>query len=104
MNTAKDSHLRLYLRYKNALETLQLRYLSQLKEPCGLWIYGAPFTGKDFDVLDYNKGDIYVKNINKWWDGYKTERIALISEVEPERSDFLGYLLKNMGRLLSFFS
>ena len=46
-----------------------------LSEPCGTWIYGEPGVGKDFDVKEYFKGKIYLKNINKWWCNYNFEPV-----------------------------
>lgn len=33
------------------------------------WIWGEPGTGKTRGVWD-KYPDLYVKNLNKWWDGY----------------------------------
>jgi len=41
------------------------------KRTC-LWLYGKPGTGKSRMAHDVKvDGGIFVKPINKWWDGYK---------------------------------
>ena len=52
----------------------------------------------------YYKNDVYVKNINKWWDGYANERIVLISDVEPDHGSFLGYFLKIWANCYPFLA
>lgn len=61
-----------YLRYKSILE-LQLKFdISELSGSCGIWINGTPRCGKDYAARTFDS--LYVKSVNKWWDGYKNEK------------------------------
>lgn len=64
-----------------------------------LWIYGPPGTGKSRLVWDYvaDKGlTIYVKNQNKWWDGYNGQKVVIIDDA-GENMQKLAAHLKNWG-------
>lgn len=63
------------------------------REFYGVWIHGPPRTGKSHSVrgLDVK---IYLKGINKWWCGYKDERVVVIDEFEPKHSEFMTAFLK----------
>lgn len=81
----------IFLRYKNTLESLITFRTSEMNNSCGIWIYGPPRCGKDFAV--HQSPSLYVKALNKWWDGYKGEEDVLISDVDKE-SKWLGQFLK----------
>ena len=63
-----------------------------------LWIHGPAGTGKSKMVwqygLQFNKA-IYVKILNKWWDGYNNEPIVLMDDVTPDSMKFLAQHMKN---------
>lgn len=64
-----------------------------------LWIYGPPGTGKSRLIWDYaaeNNIRVYVKNQNKWWDGYSDQQIVLIDDA-GENMKLLAAHLKNWG-------
>ena len=64
-----------------------------------LWIYGPPGTGKSRLVWDYvtaNRLRVYVKNQNKWWDGYDHQGVVLIDDA-GEGMKLLAAHLKNWG-------
>lgn len=63
------------------------------REFYGVWIHGPPRTGKSHSVrgLDVK---IYLKGINKWWCGYKDERVVVIDEFEPKHAEFMTAFLK----------
>ncbi|KAF8789568.1 Replication-associated protein like [Argiope bruennichi] len=63
-----------------------------LENACGVWICGPPRCGKDSSVLKL--GNVYRKMLNKWWDGYRNEKFVLLSDVEPDHRNWLGYFLK----------
>lgn len=81
-----------YIRYKaNILSSMQFS-TDQLSNSCGVWISGPPRTGKDFSVRKLKS--VYIKSLNKWWDGYRNEDNVLISDIEPSHGPWLGYFLK----------
>lgn len=82
----------LYLRYKNTLESLVLCDSDELVNSCGVWICGPPRCGKDYAVKQLK--DLFVKPLNKWWDGYKGESNVLISDVDENHSKWIGSFLK----------
>lgn len=82
----------IYLRYKANIHSSIKFSTDQLESSCGVWICGPPRCGKDFAVRKF--GNLYFKNLNKWWDGYRDERHVLLSDVEPGHASWLGYYLK----------
>jgi len=57
------------------------------------WYYGATGTGKSLAARTENPG-YYIKNKNKWWDGYKGQACVIIEEWDPHYSESLGSFLK----------
>ncbi|KAG8174952.1 hypothetical protein JTE90_002474 [Oedothorax gibbosus] len=91
-NRIKDietSYPGVYLRYKKTLESLATHRSTDLEVSCGTWICGPPRCGKDYAVRQL--GTVYVKPLNKWWDGYDGEENVLISDVEPDHARWLGF-------------
>ncbi|GIY51557.1 replication-associated protein [Caerostris darwini] len=92
ISTIKEEYPALYLRYKtNILSSVKFR-INELNGSCGVWICGPPRCGKDSSVRSLES--VYMKNLNKWWDGYENERFVLICDVEPDHGKWLGYFLK----------
>lgn len=87
-------------------ETLRLKYYSTLKRIArdymvsppdldffeGWWYYGPSGTGKSRKARQDNPG-AYIKNVNKWWDGYQGQDVVIIDEWSPSHS-MLAYHLK----------
>lgn len=81
----------LFLRYKRSLETCVRFTNVELDNSCGVWIQGPPRCGKDYSVRQLKS--VFVKMLNKWWDGYNDERYVLISDVD-QSCQWLGNFLK----------
>lgn len=71
-----------YIRYKSSFESMLKFDINELNGSCGIWIDGPPRCGKNYAVRSLK--DVFVKSMNKWWDGYKNEKYVLISDVEPD--------------------
>lgn len=48
----------------------------------GIWIYGPPGTGKSHWVHETFGHDLYMKQQNKWWDGYCGEKYVLLDDMD----------------------
>ena len=82
-----------YVAYLNKWRSLEEIQVTELDGVCGLWIYGPTGTGKSHSVYKQHPG-CYMKPLNKWWDGYKNQKVVWIDEVSPEHTTKFGAFLK----------
>lgn len=68
-----------------------------------IWIYGEHGYGKSGWYVDYftDNGGYYLKDKNKYWNGYQGEPNVIINDVEKDEKFMLGYL-KRWGEHLPF--
>lgn len=94
----------LYARFRSYFDDIltarheDIIYEGELKSK-NIWIHGPAGTGKSRLVWQYakdTKQDVYVKNQNKWWDGYDNQRIVLIDDA-GENIKLLASHIKNWG-------
>lgn len=55
------------------------------------WYWGEPGTGKTKKAWEENP-NLYVKAINKWWDGYKGEDVVLLDDWDPKHDVLVSHL------------
>ncbi|APG55804.1 Rep, partial [Cirilivirus boffger] len=94
-----DKESKLYARYQKFFDNLEAKsrvyseYNGELKEK-NTWIYGPPGTGKSTYVRKQSNGDLYEKNINKWWDGYDGQANVVIEDIDPSMCEKLAHHIK----------
>lgn len=76
LQTLWENHFAFYIRHRRAiLEEIALRTIPfQWNHTRGIWLYGPSGCGKSSFTLQLP--DIYVKPLNKWWDGYRNNRFV----------------------------
>lgn len=57
------------------------------------WYWGATGTGKSRKAREENPG-AYIKDTNKWWDGYQGQDVVIIEEWSPEHECLASKLKK----------
>jgi hypothetical protein len=58
------------------------------------WYYGEPGTGKTSSVINrYEDDGLYLKPLNKWWNGYAYQQTILVDDIDPDHGKWIaGYL------------
>lgn len=63
-------------------------------ECVGLWVTGESGSGKSYYARTADKREnIYLKMMNKWWDGYKNEPVVILDDIAPDHN-YIAYYLK----------
>lgn len=55
------------------------------------WYWGPAGTGKTKRAWQENPG-LYVKSINKWWDGYDDQEVVLLDDWDPKHEVLVSHL------------
>lgn len=84
----------IYCKYINNMRAIHAEAQSMpapLVAPDHLWIYGETGSGKSHVVATTYPGR-YIKNLNKWWDGYTDQGVVHIDEIDPTHTYMTGFL------------
>jgi len=91
--TLKREHPALYFRSLTTIRSHRTYDIEDL--PNGtrhLWYFGTTGTGKSHRARQHTP--FYLKNINKWWDGYGNQEYVIIEEWSPEADKTIQSLKK----------
>jgi hypothetical protein len=63
----------------------------QTESTRGVWIHGNPGCGKTHMIRENfgAEGGLYLKNNNKWWDGYQGQKFVVLEDVDNSQWRFL---------------
>lgn len=60
----------------------------ELPSACGYWFYGVAGSGKSTKARSFfnAQGKVYLKALNKWWDGYTSQEVVVIEDIDRTHS------------------
>lgn len=67
---------------------------AEAEDTTGIWVYGPAGCGKTRWAYD-NYPNLYIKGLNKWWDGYQDEEAVLVDDMDPDIGKCLRAMLKH---------
>lgn len=114
VNDAKKGNLNkeclLYARYRTYFDQLEMQnmlrfaWMGELSSK-NIWIYGPPGSGKSRMVQEYiesSKSTVYLKTLNKWWDGFYKQQVVLVEDADPQYCQKLAHHFKIWADRYSF--
>lgn len=90
----ESKYSKMYARYRNFAGEISNQYkkLEIIDGPLeNEWFYGEAGTGKS-KLAREKYPDAFIKNPNKWWDGYCNEETVIIDDWEPKHAISSWYL------------
>lgn len=90
-------HSSLVARYPRFVDRVQRHFHPPTKLTAlnNSWYYGPPGTGKT--VTAQELGTYYMKSSDKWFDGYASEDVIIVEDLEPKHAYFMSWFLKIWG-------
>lgn len=95
--TLSSEEPKAYIQYKRTFEQISKEHEeapSALPVLENYWIYGPTGSGKSSGVRA-NSDSLFVKDLNKWWDGYNGEHDVLIDDMDPDSAKYMVKKMKN---------
>lgn len=98
-NRLDDIPDQIFIQHYASVRSIARDYLKlpeQAADVTGLWLYGLTGSGKSRTAREEfgtDPNQLYLKPINKWWDGYKDQPYVLLEDFGKEHK-VLGYHLK----------
>ena len=93
----KEIPAKIQIKHLGNLERIHrqnLKFIDQT-DVRGVWIWGAPGVGKShFARQVLGAEGYYPKLNNKWWDGYQSQKVVIMEDVDKETVKFLHHHLK----------
>ena len=102
-----DIPAKYWIRYQNSFKQI---YSDSKKDPDQsnftdydlkhhfLWLWGPTGTGKSHSARriakELNCPDPYLKDLNKWWNGYDHQKVTIIEEANPKKCEYLADYFK----------
>lgn len=103
-NTIKEENPGLYFRHYPTIKRIAMDNPVMPEDNDELkneWIWGKTGLGKSKTARKENPG-YYIKSHNKWWMGYRGEKVAIIDDISRTEATWLGEHLKQWSDHYSF--
>jgi len=88
----------LYIRYCKNFEWIRAQNEPVPEDLDGelkhMWIHGPAGVGKSRIARMIGANSFYIKNLNKWWDGYKGQPFVVLDELSTKNAEWMGDMLK----------
>lgn len=89
-NIPVDLRIKHYRTFKQ-IKVDYMPAIPSLDDTCGIWYYGESGVGKSKRARD-EFPNAYLKQANKWWDGYQGEEEVIIDDFDPSHACLAHYM------------
>lgn len=98
LGTLEAENPKIYFSHYKTVKALRTEYMQSialppLDKPAGAFYIGPSGCGKSRTARAENPG-AYIKNCNKWWDGYTGQESVIMDDLDPTVAKFLSHHLK----------